>query len=157
MFNHFFKTSQRLVFSLAPWYFEKNFKFFVLLFISLTNFCHWQRVNSYSFPVSKTILIHYQEPGERELFPHRRKEGRGTCAKYKVNIKKSYYITSIFLMSTCPTAARFDRSCLQGSATDVTNAHEVKLTSEALTCFPIFISLHRCNLLMLKPKRRFLL
>lgn len=61
----------------AVTYFEKNFKFFVLLFISLTNFVVGNESIVMFFTVSKTMLIYYE------------KEERGSCAKQK---KKSNYM-----------------------------------------------------------------
>lgn len=85
-------------------------------------------------------------------FSLQKEKDKGKNADHVQKINKSYYYNLNFSHVNLPeTAAGSSDGRYQ-------RAHEVKLTSEALTCFPIYKeSLHRCNLLMLKPKRRFLL
>lgn len=122
------------MFSLAQWYFEKNFKFFVLLFISLTNFCHWQRVNSYFFPRFKNYINPLLGTGKGALSPRGMKKAEHVQNN---NLKKKLLHNLNFSHVNLPNGGAIRSELPQGKTTDVTNAHEVKLTSEALTCFPI--------------------
>lgn len=90
------------------------------------------------------------------MFPRIEEGRKRNMCKIIINKqKKSYYITSIFLMSTCPQRQRDSIGAAARSGDGRYQRARGQIDVRSVNLFSN-ISLHRCNLLMLKPKRRFL-